>query len=158
MYRVIGADQREYGPISAEQVRDWIRDGRLDAHSIGRTEEMVAGKPLNQFPEFAPSFVSIPPLSPLSPTRPVTAPKASGMATASLVMGIMTIVCCCGPVTGILGIVFGWITLADVRERANPSSKTMAIIGIVLSGVGMLGTLLAWGFGFMNEAIRHFTR
>jgi hypothetical protein len=33
MYKIIGADQKEYGPISAEQIRLWIQEGRLNATS-----------------------------------------------------------------------------------------------------------------------------
>ena len=33
MYFLIGADGREYGPFTAEQVRDWVAQGRANAHS-----------------------------------------------------------------------------------------------------------------------------
>ena len=38
MYRIIGADGREYGPIPAEQLRQWIREGRADAQTRARAE------------------------------------------------------------------------------------------------------------------------
>jgi hypothetical protein len=33
MYNIIGADGKEYGPISIEQIRQWIADGRINAHT-----------------------------------------------------------------------------------------------------------------------------
>src|ERR1035441_8274954 len=39
MYNIIGADGKEYGPISIEQIRQWIADGRINAH----TRMQVAG-------------------------------------------------------------------------------------------------------------------
>jgi hypothetical protein len=33
MYKIIGADHREYGPVSAERIRQWILAGRVNAQS-----------------------------------------------------------------------------------------------------------------------------
>jgi ABC-type sugar transport system permease subunit len=52
MYTIIGGDGREYGPVSAEQVRQWIGTGRAN----GQTQVKAAGsedwKPLAEFAEF----------------------------------------------------------------------------------------------------------
>ncbi|MSU35791.1 MAG: DUF4339 domain-containing protein [Pedosphaera sp.] len=53
MYKVKGADQKEYGPISAEQVRQWIAENRLNRFSLASDEASPGWKPLGQFPEFA---------------------------------------------------------------------------------------------------------
>src|SRR4029077_1712202 len=53
MYKIIGADQKEYGPITADQVRQWIRDGRVNAHTRARLEPGGIWQPLSAFPEFA---------------------------------------------------------------------------------------------------------
>lgn len=52
-YKVIGGNQREYGPVSADEVRQWIGDGRLNAQSLTRAETSPEWKPLSDFPEFA---------------------------------------------------------------------------------------------------------
>ena len=31
MYKVLGIDQKEYGPVSAEVVLRWIKEGRANA-------------------------------------------------------------------------------------------------------------------------------
>ena len=56
MYRVQGADQKEYGPISAEQVQQWIRENRLNRFSLAEKDGEPDWKPLEQFPEFAKAF------------------------------------------------------------------------------------------------------
>jgi hypothetical protein len=53
MYKIIGADQKEYGPVSADQLRQWIRDGRVNAHTQVRLEPDGNWQPLSAFPEFA---------------------------------------------------------------------------------------------------------
>src|SRR5258707_352361 len=38
MYRLIGGDQKEYGPVSADEVRLWITQRRLQASSLVQAE------------------------------------------------------------------------------------------------------------------------
>ena len=33
MYKIIGADQKEYGPVTAEQLRQWIAEGRVNGQT-----------------------------------------------------------------------------------------------------------------------------
>ncbi|MDB6026038.1 MAG: hypothetical protein JWM68_2261 [Verrucomicrobiales bacterium] len=62
MYKIIGADGRQYGPISSEQVRQWISEGRANAQTMVQAEGATEWKPLCNFPEFAPSIpLSAPP-------------------------------------------------------------------------------------------------
>lgn len=61
MYKILGADQREYGPVSAEQIADWVRQGRANANTLARAEGAENWAPLATFPEFAPLFVGAPP-------------------------------------------------------------------------------------------------
>lgn len=52
-YKVIGGNQREYGPVSADEVLQWIGDGRLNAQSLAQAQTSPEWKPLGDFPEFA---------------------------------------------------------------------------------------------------------
>src|SRR3954464_15857150 len=52
MYRIIGADQKEYGPLPAEQIRQWIAEGRLNGQTPACAEGSQEWKPLADFPEF----------------------------------------------------------------------------------------------------------
>jgi hypothetical protein len=52
MYKIIGADQKEYGPISADQIRQWISEGRVNGQTQVCAEGSTDWKPLEMFPEF----------------------------------------------------------------------------------------------------------
>ena len=62
--------------------------------------------------------------------------EKKGMAVASLVLGILGVLCCCvpalGPVLSIIGLVLGIIS---VRKM---TSKGLAIAGLVVSAIGVL--------------------
>jgi len=53
MYTIIGADEREYGPVPLEQVRKWIAERRADAQTKGRAEGSSEWKTLGEFHELA---------------------------------------------------------------------------------------------------------
>ncbi len=53
MFTIIGGDQKEYGPVSADEIRQWIRDGRADGRTLAKLEGSGEWKPLASFEEFA---------------------------------------------------------------------------------------------------------
>ncbi|EEF59880.1 DUF4339 domain-containing protein, partial [Pedosphaera parvula] len=61
MYKIIGANQTEYGPISVDQLRQWITEGRVNAQTLAQAEGETGWKPISQYPEFAGSFATTPP-------------------------------------------------------------------------------------------------
>jgi hypothetical protein len=80
MYKIIGADGQEYGPVTAEQIRQWIAEKRANAQTRARAESAVEWKPLGELPEFAHLFASPP--SPAGPPAlpsptPVASPEAA---------------------------------------------------------------------------------
>ena len=95
MYRIIGADGKEYGPITAEQLRQWMAEGRANTQTQVLAEGTTQWKPLSEFPEFAAMPSGPPPLSvaPGMPVIPIADPTAlnqvSGPATALIVLGIL---------------------------------------------------------------------
>jgi len=58
MYKIIGADRVEYGPVSAEQIRQWLAEGRADSQTKVRGEGSEEWKPLAEIPEFAATFLA----------------------------------------------------------------------------------------------------
>jgi uncharacterized membrane protein len=52
-YHIIGGDAKVYGPIAAEDIRLWITEGRLNAHTQARGEAETTWRTLGSFPEFA---------------------------------------------------------------------------------------------------------
>ena len=97
MYKILGSDQAQYGPVAADQVRQWIAEGRLDANSLLQPEGAADWKPLNAFPEFAalvaPAHSSAtPPTISAAPTAVPVHPATNKMAIAGLVMGVLSVV------------------------------------------------------------------
>lgn len=65
MYKIIGADGKEYGPASAEQLRQWIAEGRANAQTKAQAEGSGEWKMLGEFAEFAEALrPKTPPLTP----------------------------------------------------------------------------------------------
>jgi len=71
MYKILGADQREYGPVSAQQIIDWVNQGRANGNTMARAEGAETWMPLSSIPEFASLFgagaAKTPPSSSLPP-------------------------------------------------------------------------------------------
>jgi hypothetical protein len=61
MYKIIGVDQKEYGPISAQQMREWFIQGRVNAQTLVWSETTSNWQPLGNYPEFADLARSSPP-------------------------------------------------------------------------------------------------
>lgn len=60
MYKIIGGDAREYGPASAEQVREWIAQGRANARTQARVVDGTEWQSLADFAEFAEALAARP--------------------------------------------------------------------------------------------------
>ncbi|HEX4264620.1 MAG TPA: GYF domain-containing protein [Verrucomicrobiae bacterium] len=87
MFKIIGADQKEYGPISAEQIRQWIIDGRLNAQTRAQSDG-GEWQTLSAFPEFAdvlrPATAGAPPPPLGSAPAPMAMPGDVGSREAAL--------------------------------------------------------------------------
>jgi hypothetical protein len=62
MYRIIGGDGKEYGPISAEQLKQWLRDRRVNGQTQVRAEGDAGFRPLSSFPDLGAGVAVPPPL------------------------------------------------------------------------------------------------
>lgn len=84
MYYIQGADQKEYGPVSADQLRQWITENRLNRFSPARADGDSLWKTLGDFPEFADVLGALPaaPAS-ASSTEPSQPSQNSGFRTST---------------------------------------------------------------------------
>jgi hypothetical protein len=147
LYKIIGADGKEYGPVTTEQLRRWIAEGRANAQTRTLWENGTGWQPLANLPEFATAFFSTPP-SGIPPLAAGTARKTNGFAIAGLVCGIISTLCCCAFPLGILGIVFSIVALSQIRRHPELyEGRALAVAGLVLSVVsiflGMIWLLLS---------------
>ena len=137
MYKLLGSDQKEYGPISADQLRAWISQGRANGRSKVQAAGSTEWKLLAEFPEFADALRAMAGAAPSTisagQSQPAAAPpKTSGMAITSLVLG-----CLC--VTSPLGLVLGIVSLVRInKSKGQLGGQGLALAGTIVSAVFLL--------------------
>ncbi len=138
MYKIVGVDGRQYGPVGAEEIRRWLAENRVNAQTLVQTEGASEWKPLGMLPEFASEAKPAPP--PVMPLPAVTSRAASkipagvcgillgslgihkfilGYTGAGLIMLLVTILSCglLSPVTHIIGLIEGIIYLCKPDDE-----------------------------------------
>lgn len=101
MYTIIGGDKKEYGPVSAEDVAQWIGEGRLNEESLVKSEGDAEFRRLADIPEFAGAFAAkIPP--PPAPSSFAPAENQDQMALKMVKSPAIAL-----KITAILNFVFG---------------------------------------------------
>ena len=115
MYTIIGADQKEYGPITEAQILQWISEGRVNGKTLAKVEG-GAWKPVATFPELAAHLPQAPSTLAAGSSPPEAIPGAGREAALSQVkgpaIGLM--------ITGILGIVLTLVGIAIQAAGFNP--------------------------------------
>ena len=159
MYRIVGADQKEYGPITADQLRQWIGEGRANGQSLVRFED-GPWKPLSTFPEFAGETAPIgpPPLVATGALPPLPVPppgvRRNPMAITGLIVSLFGF--CCGPLLSILGLVFSCIGLTQInRNPTVESGRGLALAGILISGLSLVLWVILWITGSLAHLIQN---
>lgn len=137
-YKIVGVDGRQYGPVPAGQIHQWIAEHRANAQTQVLAEGAAEWKPLSALPEFAFHFAThIPPT--IGPgSRP---PGTSGFAVAGMVFGLLSLpFCCCyGFPFNVLGLVFSATALAQIRHHPEVyEGRGFAIAGLVISILSIL--------------------
>lgn len=125
-YKVIGGDLKQYGPVSAEDLRKWIADGRLNAQSLVQVHGDIEWRQLSTFPEFAdllagkPAALNPPPpaLAPMANTeRQAALQRVKAPAVALMVAAILNIVLA---VWGLLQTIFFRPTEEQINAELQP--------------------------------------
>jgi len=127
-YTIIGGDGQQYGPVTPNQLRQWVNEGRVDAATRVQVAGAADWKPLGELPEFAgisvaPSLGQLqpPPLSSLTgappspPHRLTTFPVVLAILLHYMTFGLFTMI---------------WLNLMHgrmCRVRADDPSAARAI-------------------------------
>jgi Domain of unknown function (DUF4190)/GYF domain 2 len=167
MYKMLGADGKEYGPISHEQLKQWMAEGRANAQTKLLPEGSTEWKPLGTLPEFQTSFPPPPIGQPIPPsTTPPTigapqiiaAPqtgKTNTLGVVGLICGILSFFCCCwGFPLSIVGILCSILALNQIKSRPDLyNGKGMAIAGLILSisSLLLIGIYMLFTFGISGH-------
>jgi len=126
MYKIIGADGREYGPVSADQIRQWIAEGRANAQTRAQGEGGADWRTLADCPEFHAALGlsggAPPPISPPVQPRVVTRPPGADKKIAAGICGILL-----GPL-GIHKFILGY----------TGEGVAMLLISVLTCGIGAI--------------------
>lgn len=140
MYKIIGADGKEYGPVSADQIRQWIAEGRVNAQTRTQAEGSPEWRTLAEFTEFAEALKAARPPAP-------GAPKTSGMAIASLVLSILGFLAVWYGITWPaliapgLGLALGLAAMYKIKKTAGQlRGRDCALLGVAISGMVLVNT------------------
>ncbi len=152
MYKIIGADGQQYGPVSPEQMRRWIAENRVNAQTLVQPEGAQDWRPLLAFPEFAadlkpapPPMTSVPPAG--VPPSPVIAARASNKVAAGI----------CGILLGGLGVhkfILGYSGAGIIMLAITLGSF---LLGFLTCGITMPATAVMQIIG-MIEGIIYLTK
>ena len=133
MYRIIGVDGQQYGPVTAEQLRRWIAENRVNAQTLAQADGTPDWKPLIAFAEFGADLKSPPRFA--APPASLADPRAStkipagvfaillgslgihkfilGYTGAGLIMLLVSLLSCfiLAPIMHLIGVIEGIIYL-----------------------------------------------
>jgi hypothetical protein len=154
-YKIIGADQKEYGPVTADEVRKWLVEGRANAQTLVQVDG-GAWKPLASFAEFAsdvPSSPAPPPALSLGAApviRPGSDEEAARAVSAPAVCLIVAAIL--GMLNSAVGVVLNLagVTLTGFGLPKDPQfaefERAMQLFGGTLGVLGGLISLAVGGF------------
>ena len=156
MYKIIGQDGKEYGPITVAQLRQWIAENRVESRTPVFADGAKDWTFVCLLPEFAGLFSDGAPQIP-PPVAPATQPrKNNSFAIAGLIFGIISFLCCCKFLFSALGITFSLIGLSQInRHPGLYEGRGFAIAGLVLSIASLLLALVLIAFDLATGSF-HF--
>ena len=109
MYKIIGGDGQEYGPVTEQELRQWIVQGRANEQTLVLREGVGDWQPLSSIPEFAaylgkpqtptatPPATSLPPMTAQvqpQPATPTAIPRPQEPIKNYLIPAIAITMCC----------------------------------------------------------------
>jgi len=122
---MMGGDRREYGPVTEEQIRQWIAEGRANAETLVQAEGGL-WKKLGTFPEFQEALDAASP--PPASTPPPVTPPPSPIVPARL------------PV--------------DPRKLVTPPAICLIVAALIDAAMALF-SLLATAMGWSGDFLMH---
>jgi hypothetical protein len=143
-YRIIGHDGKTYGPVSAEQIRLWIAQGRVESRTAIFVEGASDWTFVGLLPEFAGNFGAPPPPIGSVKSGAGQVKKTNAFAIWSLVCGALAWTCCCCCIPfNLVGVVFAIIAFVQIAGQPEvQEGRSLAVAGLILSVTNLL-----WCFG-----------
>ena len=153
MFKIIGGDGREYGPVSSEEIRNWISVGRANADTKAQRESETDWKSLSSFAEFVDSLAARAPQVPLSLPEPPSgeaAPDPVALANEVLARHVeVSIGSCLGRAWDLLKSDFWPIIGVSALVLLLLGASNALHVGIVTTG-----PLLGGAFNYYLKRVR----
>jgi hypothetical protein len=162
-YTIIGGDQKPYSSVTADDIRRWIADSRLNAQSLAKEENDTEWRPLSAFPEFtdvlAASSAPLPPFS-----SPVAVASDGHDAALQLIKGPaigLKVTAIVGLVLVAVGLVINVLTLSgfhiglqqiqdpQMQKLINTLGGGLGIVRDIIGGV--MGVIVLIGAAKMQK-------
>ena len=152
-YKIKGTDGGEYGPVSTEELQQWIAQNRCTRESLVEVDGSGEWVPLATLPEFQDAFAAPPPAP-----APASAQGDRGISTVipyknvpaliAYYVGVFCIIC--PPLLCFPAIILGVIGLRRVKENPEIKGTAHAWIGILSGSFFLLlsivvGVLVSYG-------------
>jgi hypothetical protein len=155
MYQIIGVDGKEYGPVSAGQLTQWLVENRVNGQTLARVEG-GNWKPLREYTEFASLPTAGPP--PTMPGGVLPLPGSAADAVSTIIpyknaaaltayyLAVFSVIPCVGAPLGIAALVLGLRGLRFAKQHPAAKGTVHAWIGVVVGGIFGLGytILIVW--------------
>jgi len=153
MYKIIGADLKEYGPITTDQLRQWISEGRVNAQTRVQVAGATEWKSMAELPEFVAILPRPAPPLPMNAGGAPVSPSGgtSQMALWAMITGIFSFLCC--QILAPVSIVLGAVALSQLKHQPGRSGAGFAIAGIVLGVIALLMVVTAMVLFVSNPSI-----
>ena len=152
MYKMVGADGRQYGPVTVEQIQRWIAEGRVNSQTMVQAEGSDEWKLISSYPDLASALSSyaIPPRMPPPSGAQRAVPSSDGTlgglipyknvyALVSYYLGVFSLIPCIGILLGIAAVIVGILGLRFATKHPEAKGVVHAWIGII---VGVLVVVL----------------
>jgi hypothetical protein len=135
MYKIIGSNGAQYGPATADQLREWIAQGRANGQTLALLEGTTEWRPLSQFEEFAPNLAA-------AHAPPIIAGADDRKSKL---------------VAGLLGILLGWLGVHRFYLGYTAIGVAQILVSLLTCGVGWLwglieGILILTGSSITTDA------
>ena len=134
MYRIVGEDGKEYGPVSLEEIKRWLIEGRVNADTMVMPEGGSRWQKLKEFPELS---------GPAGQPSRAAEELVSSPSVALIVVGVLNIL------TGLIGAAFNMAGLNRIPFQAGnaPPGFNPEMFRMFSGGIGAVFNLIGVAVG-----------
>src|ERR1043166_6937364 len=134
MFKIIGADQKEYGPVTADQINAWLLEGRANGQTLVQVVGSSEWKPLSERTEFATALGVRSAAG--GPPSLVESKDPSVLASAVLAKNVTLEIGQC--------LSQGWKSLLENAGLFVGAAATLVVVRLALGLIPLVGGIANW--------------